>query len=305
MKHLYVDYSYMCYRSLHAIKKDIKTMGYGILRHIILKNIFYFTKKYQPDAVYICCDTGKSWRKKIYEAYKGQRKDARDKQDIDFDKFYDMMNGVKDEIREYLPFIVVDVDTLEADDIIGIMVTRHPEIEKVMVTADADYHQLLQYPNVVMYDPFRSKEISLSRAEAMLALEKKILIGDKSDNIPAVRPRLGVKTAEKMIASGEVEELIESDESFREKYELNKKLIDLTKTPKQLIRRLDEHLDAYSLSNGALLIEYFKNNKLKTFLHDITDIRKFLNRLVKKEEREVIVEESDNKFENWLNHKGL
>lgn len=284
-------------------------MGYGIVRHIILKNIFFFTKKYQPDKVFICCDTGKSWRKKFYDAYKGQRKAQRDKDELDYAKFFEMMETLKNEMKEYFPFVVVDINHLEADDIIGVLMTRNPEIEKVMVTADADYHQLMRYPNVIMYDPFKSKEIKMTKAEAELALEKKILMGDKSDNIPAVRPRTGEKTAIKLIESGEVDLLLAGDEDFREKYEFNKKLVDLSKTPKQLIERLDEYLDEYEMSDGGLLMNYFKERKLKTFLYDISDIRKFMNNLVEegvmvnsaKEE----IEESSDKWGNWMKKRGL
>ena len=64
----------------------------------------------------------------------------------------------------------------------------------------------------------------------------KIIIGDISDNIPAVFPKCGPKTALKYFENRNLLEtkLNESDK-YRTQYELNRTIIDFNYVPKELV----------------------------------------------------------------------
>ena len=280
---LYIDYSHLCYRTLFAVAQDIKEVGFGIMRHSILKNILYSINKFNPDRVYICCDDRRNWRKKLYAEYKGQRAAAKEKQDVDWVQFYATAEEVSDGFKVAFPFHVVKVPYLEADDIIAAMIRKNvSEEEHIVITSDNDYKQILQYKNTRVYDPM-SRDFMKS-LNPFVDLETKIIMGDKSDNIPAIAPRIGVKTAEKLIEGvaaykdQTLQQLLENSE-IKKNYDLNKKLIDLTKTPRDLIVLLEKYLAEYTLASTKGMFQYFINNGMRDMISKIETITRDLKRL--------------------------
>lgn len=244
------------------------------------------SKKFDADSVYVCFDTTtKNWRKAYYPDYKGNRKEARDKQSdiVDWQKFFEFIQTFKEEIKEVFPFYVIEQDGLEADDVIAYLTKNNLDKKKILITSDGDYVQLLRFKNTQLFDPMKQKMVT--GINPVLELEKKILTGDKSDNVPSVKPRLGIKTAEKIISSGELDILLEEKTStgeygpFRKNYDRNKKLIDLSKTPQSLQNELQEVIDNYELSDGKMVFSYLKKNKLRDLLGDMNNIRQTIQKI--------------------------
>jgi 5'-3' exonuclease len=290
MKRLYIDISLIAHRNLFSILKQINQYNdYSILRHVMLQSIFAQIRKFNAESVYICFDTGKSWRKQYSAFYKAQRKEAREKHSessgVEWDKFYEILDSLRTELKENFPFYVYGINSLEADDIVAYLVSNSdPEDEKIIVTSDRDYVQLLQYPNTKLYDPIRSKFIKSDNP--LHDLQVKIVIGDNSDNIPAIAPRTGIKTAEKMIMSGELDLKLQEKKpdgvtpcELAENYARNERLIDLTKTPKTLIKELEDQIERYKLGSTKNLLKYLVKNNLSQLLDKITQIRKMLENL--------------------------
>lgn len=291
MNNVYIDFSLLAHRTLFTMLKSIKQFGYDIIRHVMIKSIIADARKFNADRVYVCFDMGKSWRKEYSSLYKAQRKENREKQsvssggDVNWEEFYRIINEMFVELKENFPFYVFGIQKLEADDIIAYLVEHaDPDDRKVMITSDRDYVQLLQYPNTELYDPIRKKMIESKNP--FHDLQVKIMIGDKSDNIPAIRPRLGEKTAEKLIDSGEIDLLLQEKMSdgktpseIAQNYARNKKLIDLSKVPKTLVRLIEEEVENYELGNSKGLLKYFVTKKLNQLMGDIDNIRKTLDKL--------------------------
>lgn len=303
-KHLYIDLSYMCHRLLHSVKgiiieaqknneenKELEGFvpsdPFGILRHVVLTDIFDNIMAFKPDFVVIACDHKKSWRKKLYEAYKAQRKSVRDKDDLDYNKFYDFLQTFIIELKEIMPFMTLHIPYLEGDDIIAQLVKmNHHDNEIIFVTADKDYYQLMQYDNVKMYDSLNKKMIEKTRAEAINDLEIKILMGDKSDNIPGCRPRLGEKTAEKLLLGepfskkeGKVLSDLLQEKEFKNNYDRNTKLIDMNYCPSKLVDRLKKEVEEYNYADISQVFNYFMKNRLKELMGKCSLIGNDLKRL--------------------------
>ena len=101
-----------------------------------------------------------------------------------------------------------------------------------------DYLQLAS-ENVELYDlkykKLTERKSSFNNAEKDLFV--KILTGDKSDNITGVFKKCGPKTACKYFDDRELfKKKLETTEGSKEKYELNRKIIDFNYIPLELVQ---------------------------------------------------------------------
>lgn len=285
MKDLYIDVSHMAYRFLFANARDIQSVGMNLLRHMLLKNgVLFYLNKFKPDRCFVCFDSkGSNWRYNVLPTYKGQRKANREKHDIDWQEFFNLLENFQTELRDFFPIYSLKHDNLEADDIIAHLVRRNQNRNKIIITSDSDYVQLLKYKNTKLFDPMKATFKVCERPR--FELEKKILTGDKSDNIPSVRPRCGEKTAEKLIESGEIEKLlleIDADgnpSELKRNYDRNKLLIDLDNTPTNLLDEFDEYLSEYELSSTSMLFKYLKKYQLRDLFNEVSSVRQTLSLL--------------------------
>lgn len=281
-KHLYIDFSHICHRNLFALAPDIKSMGFAIFRHGIVKSVILLIEKFEPNKVFICCDASRNWRKKYFEPYKAHRKEARDKFDIDWEQFYATIEEVIVGFRSNFPFYVMQQDWLEADDLVAYLTRKHPNDEKILVSSDSDFVQLLRYPNTKIYCPVKQQFIECDNP--LFFLERKIVMGDKnSDNIPSIAPRVGPKTAETLIADGIIDNILNdiplSEEyskynvkEMKENYKRNSKLIDLTKTPGALIDILDKEIENIKPAHSRGVRDFIVKYKMKDMFYRMHQI---------------------------------
>ena len=129
---------------------------------------------------------------------------------------------------------------LEADDCIAVsvkyLVDKYPKCNIYIITSDRDYLQLNSH-NVHLYNlAFKNIAESNSTGNSKNDLEIKIIMGDKSDNIPSVFPKCGPKTAQKCIEDSEYFKKKMSDNpEYYKQYELNQKLVNFDNIPQDLI----------------------------------------------------------------------
>ena len=97
-----------------------------------------------------------------------------------------------------LPIAQLISENVEADDLVGYIVSRFPKTEKVIVSSDKDFFQLCDDKTIVyrpIQDKFVTKKTILEEFKIHprnFALARAIT-GDKSDNLVGV-PRAGLKT---------------------------------------------------------------------------------------------------------------
>jgi 5'-3' exonuclease len=295
-KVLLIDLGHLAHRYLFATSNDIKVAGYGVLRHTLLTfGIFPYITQFKPDEVYIGVDYKKSWRKELTSIYKANRAELRDKtsDNIDWNGFYIFMDEFVNELHDVFPFYVPLVPHLEADDVIGWLVKTLPvDNEKIIVTGDTDYIQLLKYPNVKLWSPNKKGLVTGLDAERELLI--KIIIGDKSDNIPGCRKGVGLKKAIKLIESGELEKILNEVDGdgkpceFRRNFDRNKKLIDMDMIPTGLTNRLRDYLINYQLADGSKFFRYLLDKQLREMFDNIEKYRKILKPFIPVKEEDGI-----------------
>lgn len=177
------------------------------------------------------CPSAENWRNRLWPDYKGTRGDATP-----------VIRAFYEVLRETMPAYgpVLRLAELEADDLVALTVRRiralRPQQPVYIFANDRDYLQLHRYPAVHLVEG-AGKEIPCAPEGGEFELWKKILMGDKSDNIPPVARGIGIKTAEKLARDPEARAKIEvkhPDTLLR-----NRSLVDFDAIPDELVARFD------------------------------------------------------------------
>ena len=183
------------------------------------------------------CPRKNIWRMGIYKDYKANRVyDDSFMGGPIFKKIYDENMFIKGGVNK-----ILKCEQLEADDCIAIT-TSHiikliPNAKIWIITSDMDYLQLSQ-PNVELYNLKYTKltDSKNSFNDAEKDLFCKIVMGDKSDGIPGVLKKCGIKTAEKCYLDNEYFKKKLENENAYDLYERNKTLVDFNNIPQNLVK---------------------------------------------------------------------
>ena len=109
---------------------ETKQVDEGMVRHMILNSIRNYVMQFKSDYVesdadvILAWDSKHYWRRDFFPQYKLNRKKARDKDSKDWESIFECLNQIKKEIKDYLPYKVVEVHGAEADDIIAVSYTH-------------------------------------------------------------------------------------------------------------------------------------------------------------------------------------
>ena len=136
---------------------------------------------------------------------------------------------------------VLSYPGLEADDCLAIttkeILGKYPDAHVYIITSDMDYLQLAS-ESVTPID-LKFKKLTDSKnsfKDSRKDLFCKIVAGDKSDNIPSVFPKCGLKTAAKYYDNPELfQKKLKTVEGAKETYERNKLIIDFDCIPTELV----------------------------------------------------------------------
>ena len=261
-----------------SMKKTETEVDIKKLRHLILNSLRMYRKKYANEfgELVICCDGSLSWRRGIFPNYKAGRKTGREKSLLDWDQIFKTFNQLKKELRDTFPYKVIEVDTAEADDIIGTLVIhkRKPNERTMIISSDKDFLQLQREENVFQYSPIQKK--LLNGIDPNEYLKEHILRGDTSDGIPNVLSNdnciiNGVRQTPLSKKNIELWKNGSLPSEYHNRHERNTELIDLRYTPQHLQDEILEQKHQEITGTRNLLPEYFKEHDLDILLHSIGD----------------------------------
>lgn len=253
--YLFIDGSYYIFYRFHALRNWFKLSHPEEPLNIPFENeefrtkfITSFNKKLQeiPKKLNLSnyqviigkdCKRENIWRMEHHNSYKGTRDEGRtiETNPGDFFKIVYENNMFIDAFG--LDTKIIHHKFLEADDCIALyvnnLIENEPEAKITIITSDTDYLQLLKTSNIQIYNlNFKTvNNLKNSTGNYEKDLLKKIIMGDKSDNIPALFNKCGEKTVQKYLNDELLfnKELIKQNKQYQ--YELNRLLIDFNEIP--------------------------------------------------------------------------
>ena len=254
----------------------------NMLRHMILNTLRANRMKFKDEfgELVICADDKNYWRRKAFPYYKANRKKARDSSELDWSSIFNALNKIREEIKVFFPYRVIQIETAEADDIIGTIVhTEGTELNTgepiLILSGDKDYIQLHKYANVKQYDPTRKRWITHSSPEKYLY--EHIIKGDTGDGVPNILSPdncLVIGQRQRPVTKKRLEEwqdINTMDEEAKRNYARNKAMIDLSQIPQGIKDQVLAEWNSDLANDRSQLFNYFIKNKLKNLMDAISE----------------------------------
>ena len=249
-----------------------------LVRHMVLNSLRAHNKKFRKEygEMVIACDSKNVWRREIFPNYKAGRKANRAKSEHDWTMIFDIISKVKNEIKAFLPYKVIEIDTAEADDIIAVLCRG--TTEKVLIlSGDKDFIQL-HGQNVKQYNPVLNKFVGKGENPS-LYIKEHILKGDRSDGVPNIlsddnvfiEGRRQRPLSKKKINNWVEEVFMTFTEEEQKNYDRNRKLIDLSCIPHELEDKINNEFLNVKVASRDKILGYFINKKLKTLIEVIDE----------------------------------
>jgi hypothetical protein len=261
----------------------------GLIRHMALNSIRAYNQKFKSKygELVIACDSRHYWRKDVFPYYKANRKKNRDESPLDWEVIFKALHNIRDELKEYFPYRIIEIDGAEADDIIATLCFEHGMNfgqRILIISGDKDFVQLHNHPAVDQFNPILKKWVKHNSPEAYL--KEHVIKGDTGDGVPNVLSNddvlvRGVRQA--TLTAGRLEALLKenyeadclkkiiSPETLQRNLARNRQLISMTEIPQRI---QDEILASFNAQAGKPrkdLFNYFVKFKLKNLMEAIGD----------------------------------
>lgn len=261
----------------------------NMIRHMVLNSLRSYKVKFGSEygEMVIACDNTNYWREKIFPYYKANRKKNIQESEINWKEIFKYLNKIRAEIKEYLPYRVIDVESAEADDIIATLCEEfgsnpsqddRPTI--LILSGDKDFIQLHKYKNVKQYDPTRKKWIS--HEDPNMYLCEHIMHGDEGDGIPNVLTQDDYFVTrkkgdrQKRLTSKKTNELINTiqsqiETSIARNFDRNRQLIDLSFIPNKIKEQVMVQYNEQTNRDRSKMLNYFMEKKLRNLTEHLSE----------------------------------
>jgi len=253
---------------LHMTKS--KEPDENMVRHMILNSVRMYRTQFHREygEVVLAYDSKHYWRRDFFPNYKASRRKGREKSDLDWDAIFQILNKIKAEFKENLPYKYLEVYGAEADDIIGVLVKNKKE-PIMIVSGDKDFIQLHKYADVKQYSPILKKYVNDVNPDTYI--KEHILKGDTSDGVPNVLSPDNTfvdglrqkPLTKKKIASWLNTNINDLPDEIKRNYQRNETLISLDKIPSELETEINEVFDNAPCGDRSKLFNYFIQSRLK------------------------------------------
>lgn len=282
-RYMLLDLSNHMHRCRHGVKpsgNDEDDNDYAL--HIAISSLLKQFKELKPDKIVAAIDNG-SWRKDYLSIYKAGRHAEREF-DEGWQKFIQDMADFEDLIQKHSSIICLKHPKVEADDWIGRWIQTHPDADHIIASSDKDFYQM-HAPNVRQWHPVKEEFVNIDDPKWELFL--KCVRGEtakNSDNIPSAYPKVHTKKLQQAFYGDEfLMETIMKHEvpdvtnemkkvPVQQLFERNKKLIDLSMQPEEIVTVMDATIEDAEETAGKFEIFYFLQYLGRHELKKIADL---------------------------------
>lgn len=291
-----IDYSQTVISNLMAEignRTDIP-IEVNLLRHMVINTIRSHKVKFGRDygEVIIACDSKQQyWRKQYFPHYKANRKKAREDSGLDWSLIFDTIRTIKDELKLFFPYKVIEVSGAEADDVIATLAewSSTNDLEQtglieapkdfLIISGDHDFYQLQKYKHVKQYSPLHKKFVKGDTTPERYVMEH-IFKGDKGDGIPNILTeddafitgsRQKPVTQKKMDEWFEDTSILLKDANLNRNYHRNKTLVDFSMIPQEVKSSIINTFTSAPNGDKSKLLDYFISNRMKQMIEHLEE----------------------------------
>jgi len=249
----------------------------GLIRHMVLNSLRSYSKQFKSKYgdIVVACDSKRYWRRDVFPFYKAHRKKDREKSEFDWHLIFETLNKIRDELKEFFPYRVIEVDGAEADDIIAVLTARMAPHEEILIlSSDKDFVQLQKYPNVAQYSPILKRFLKTENPAEFI--KEHIIRGDKGDGIPnflSADNTFVIGERQKVINTKKLKEWISSSpedfcvtDNMLRGYKRNQILVDLDYVPESIKEQIVDAYDTIKPGSRQKMLNYFIENRLKNLI---------------------------------------
>lgn len=253
----------------------------NMIRHMVLNSLRANKVKFSPEfgEMIICADDKNYWRRATFPYYKASRKKSRDESELDWNAIFTALNKIREELKTFFPYKVIQIETAEADDVIGTISHLCGTVlnsgEPILIlSSDKDYIQLHKYANIKQFDPIRKRWITHSDPDKYLL--EHIIKGDTGDGVPNILSNdncFVVGERQKPITQKRMSEFTAgiNNEQILRNFKRNQALIDLSQVPSNIKNQVIERFEEENTKDKSQLFNYFMTNKLRNLMEHITE----------------------------------
>ena len=284
-KMILVDMNQVTLSNLMVQLGGNKNVEPDFVRHMVLNSLRSYRSRFQGEygELVLCYDNKTNWRRDYFPNYKFSRRKDRKQSKLDWNQIFDTLHMIRDELVEYFPYKVLEVENAEADDIIASVVfhiAKEPKnYEKVLIlSSDKDFIQLQKYNFVTQYSPIQKQFVN--GVDPTTYIKEHILKGDRSDGVPNFLSPDNTfvdEMRQRPISKRKLETWIELEpedfcnEEMMRNFHRNRTLIDLNYIPEELVSKcIQTYLETPDKDRKQLL-NYFVKYKLRNLMENIGD----------------------------------
>jgi 5'-3' exonuclease len=261
---------------MHLNMTKSKEPDENMVRHMILNSVRMYRSQFTEEygEVVLAYDSKHYWRRDFFPNYKASRRKGREKSDLDWDAIFEVLNKIKAEFKDNLPYKYLEVYGAEADDIIATLVKNKKE-PIMIVSGDKDFIQLQKYSDVNQFSPILKKYVNGYNPDTYI--KEHILKGDTSDGVPNVLSPDNTFVdglRQKPLTKKKIENWLDANiddlpDEVKRNYQRNETLISLDKIPSELETEINEVFDNAPCGNRSKLLNYFIQSRLKNLTETI------------------------------------
>ena len=256
-----------------------------MVRHMVLNSLRGYRNRFCEEygELVLCYDNKGNWRREYFPNYKHGRRKDRKASKLDWGSIFDTLHLIKQELQDNFPYKVLEVENVEADDIIASVVSYVAEspshYEKVLIlSGDKDFIQLQKHSFVTQYSPVLKKFVN--GIDPDVYIKEHILKGDLSDGVPNFLSPDNCfvnELRQRPISKKKLATWIDLDpedfcnEEMLRNYQRNRTLIDLTQAPDWVLKTCVEAYLNSTVNDRSGLLNYFIKHRLKNHMENIGD----------------------------------